>query len=79
MTAGAIDWGQLFELVWAAAAAGIAIAIAFATLIVGATRASDHRRADRGGVAAAFLVLAAVAAVVFAGAVVFGVSIIVSK
>ena len=75
----AIDWGQIFELIWAAAVAGIAVAITFAVLIVGATRASDHRRADRGGVAAAYLVLAGVAAVVFAGGVVFGISIIISK
>lgn len=75
----AIDWGQIFELIWAAAVAGIAVAITFAVLIVGATRASDHRRADRGGVAAAYIVLAAVSAVVFAGGVVFGISIIVSK
>jgi hypothetical protein len=78
MTA-AIDWGQLFELVWASAAGGIVVAVAFAALIVGATRAADHRSADRGGVAAAYLVLAALAAVAFAGAVVFGVSIIVAK
>ena len=78
MTA-AIDWGQIFELIWAAAVSGIAIAIIFAALIVGATRASDHRRADRGGVAAAYIVLAAVSAVVFAGVVVLGISIIVAK
>jgi hypothetical protein len=75
----AIDWGQIFELVWAAAVAGIAVAVTFAVLIVGATRASDHRRADRGGVAGAYIVLAGIAAVVFAGGVVFGISIIVSK
>ena len=75
----AIDWGQIFELIWAAAVAGIAVAVTFAVLIVGATRASDHRRADRGGVAAAYIVLAGVAAVVFAGGVVFGISVIVSK
>ena len=75
----AIDWSQIFELIWAAAVAGIAVAVTFAVLIVGATRASDHRRADRGGVAAAYIVLAGVAAVVFAGGVVLGISIIVSK
>ncbi|HKE81959.1 MAG TPA: hypothetical protein VKB54_21760 [Solirubrobacteraceae bacterium] len=75
----AIDWGQIFELIWASAVAGIAVAVTFAVLIVGATRASDHRRADRGGVAAAYIVLAGIAAVVFAGGVVLGISIIVSK
>jgi hypothetical protein len=79
MTAAAIDWGQLFELVWAGALAGVGVAVAFAALILGATRAADHRRADRARVASAYIVLAAVAAFAFAGSVVFGVWVIVSK
>ena len=79
MTLAAIDWGKLFELVWAAALAGIAVAVIFATLIVGATRASDHRRAGNGSVATAYAALAALAALAFAGGVVFGVSVIVTK
>ena len=79
MTTAAIDWGQLFELVWAGALAGVGVSIAFATLILGATRAADHRRADRARVASAYVVLGAVAAFAFAGSVVFGVYVIVSK
>jgi hypothetical protein len=79
MTTGAIDWGQLFELVWAGALAGIVVSIAFATLILGATRAADHRRADRHRMASAYVVLGALAAFAFAASVVFGVYVIVSK
>jgi Na+/H+-dicarboxylate symporter len=79
MTAAAIDWGQLFELVWASAVAGIAVAIVFATLIVGATRASDCRRSGRDGAATAYVALAAVSALALAAGVVFGISVIVSK
>jgi hypothetical protein len=79
MTTAAIDWGQLFELVWAGALAGIGVSAAFATLILGATRAADHRRAERGRVASAYIVLAALAAFAVAGGVVFGVAVIVSK
>jgi Na+/H+-dicarboxylate symporter len=79
MTVAAIDWGQLFELVWASALAGIAVAIVFATLIVGVTRASDCRRAGRDGAATAYVALAALAALAFAGGVAFGISVIVSK
>jgi uncharacterized membrane protein YidH (DUF202 family) len=79
MTTAAIDWGQLFELVWAGALAGVVVALAFATLILGATRAADNRRAERIREASAYMVMAAVAAVVFAGSVVFGVWVIVSK
>lgn len=79
MTSAAIDWGQLFELVWAGALAGVGVAVSFALLILGATRASDHRRADRARVASAYFVLGAAAAFAFAGSVVFGVYVIVSK
>jgi hypothetical protein len=79
MTFAAIDWGQLFELVWTAALAAVAVSVSFATIIVGATRASDRRRADRAGAATAYLALATVAALVFAGGVVFGISVIASK
>jgi hypothetical protein len=79
MTSATIDWGQLLELVWAAALAGVVVAVSFALLILGATRATDLRRADRGGAATAYLAAAAVAALVFAGSVVFGIWIIVSK
>jgi Na+/H+-dicarboxylate symporter len=79
MTVAAIDWGQLFGLVWASAAAGIAVAIVYATLIVGVSRASDSRRAGRDGAATAYVALAVVAALAFAAGVVFGISVIVSK
>jgi hypothetical protein len=79
MSAAAIDWGQLFELVWAAALAGVAVAVSFSLVILGATRAADHRRADRPRAASAYFVLGALAAFVFAGGVVFGIAVIVSK
>ncbi len=79
MTSAAVDWGQLAELVWAAAAASVAVSVTFATLIVGVTRASDCRRADRAAAATAYLALAAVAGLAFAGDVAFGISVIVSK
>jgi hypothetical protein len=79
MTAAAIDWGQLFELVWASALAGIAVAIVYATLIVGVTRASDYRRAGRDRAATAYVALATFSALLFAAGVAFGISVIVSK
>jgi len=79
MTTAAVDWGQLLELVWASALAGIAVGVIFATLIVGAARASDHRRAGSGAAATAYLALAALAGLAFAAGVAFGISVIVSK
>jgi hypothetical protein len=79
MTTATVDWGQLGELVWASAVAGIAVSAVFSTLIVGLTRASDCRRRGRDAAATAYLALAALAALAFAGGVVFGISVIVSK
>jgi hypothetical protein len=79
MPFAAIDWGKLLELVWASALAGIAVAIVFAVLIFGGTRASDHRRARASATAAGHMALAVVAALAFAGGVVFGIAVIVSK
>jgi hypothetical protein len=79
MISAAVDWGQLLELVWASALAGIAVAVVFAALIVGATRASDHRRAGSGTAATAYLALAALAGIAFAAGVAFGIWVIVSK
>jgi uncharacterized membrane protein len=79
MALAAIDWDKLLELVWAAALSGIVIAAIFATLILGATRASDERRAGNGATAAAYTVLAALAGLAFAAGVAFGISVIVAK
>ena len=79
MPVAAIDWGKLLELVWASALAGIAVAIVFAALILGGTRASDYRRAQEGATAAAYMALAVVALVVFAVAVVVGVTVMLRK
>ena len=79
MTIASIDWNQIFELVWAAAVAGIAVAVSFAVLILDAARAADHRRADRHKTASGYFVLAALAAFTFAGGVVYGISVIVAK
>jgi uncharacterized membrane protein len=79
MPLAAIDWDKLLELVWAAAAAGIAVAIVFATLIHGVTRASDQRREGHAAAAAAYTALAALAALGFMAGVAFGIFVIVSK
>jgi hypothetical protein len=79
MTVAAIDWGKLFELVWASALAGVAVAIVYAALIVGVTRASECRRVGRDGAATAYGALAAIAALAFAGGVAFGIAVIVAK
>jgi hypothetical protein len=79
MTIGAIDAGQLFELAWASALAGIAVAVSFSLVIVGAARAQDCRRHRRAGSATAYAALSIVAAILFLGIAVFAISVITAK
>jgi hypothetical protein len=78
MTAS-IDFGQLFELIWAAALAGVVVAVAFAAALVGFTRSGERRHGGSGGAATAYAVLGFAGTAVFLGAMVFGVEVIVSK
>jgi hypothetical protein len=79
MTPAAIDWGQLLELVWAAALAGVAVAVCFALIILGAARASESRRNDRAAAATAYGALSVIATLVFLGGVAFAVVVISAK
>ncbi len=74
-----IDIGKLFELVWAAALAGLVVSGAFATALVGFTRAGENRQRGSGAAATAYVVLGLVGTAVFFGAMAFGVEVIVAK
>jgi hypothetical protein len=75
----AIDTGQLFELVWASTIAGIAVAVCYSLVIIGAARAEDCRRNRRSGSATAYAALSLVAGAVFLGIAVFAISVITAK
>ena len=75
----AIDVGKLFELVWASALAGVAVAISFSLVIIGAARAEDCRRNRRSGSATLYATLSVVAGFVFLGIAVFGIVVITAK
>jgi hypothetical protein len=75
----AVDTGKLFELVWAALLAGVAVSVLFAVLIVGATRATDLRKAERPAAAGVLLGVSVAAGLACIAAVAFGISVIVSK
>jgi threonine/homoserine/homoserine lactone efflux protein len=75
----AIDAGKLFELVWAAALAGVAVAVCFSLVIVGVARAEDCRRNRRSGSATAYAALSVVAGILFLGIAVFAISVITAK
>ena len=79
MTLAAIDFGKLFELVWAAALAGVVVAGAVSLGLVGFTRAAERRSGGQGAIAAAYGLLGFLGIGTFLGAVVYGISVIVTK
>ena len=75
----ATDTAALLELVWAAPLAALTVTIAWALVIWGSTRAADARRDGRAGLATLHLGVAAIGAVLFTAAVVFGIVVMTSK
>ena len=75
----AIDVGKLFELVWAAALAGVAVGVCFSLVIIGVVRAEDCRRNRRSGSATAYAALSVVSGIAFLGIAVFGIIVITAK
>lgn len=81
MIAGAtkiLDVGQLAQVLEAALIAGIGVSLAFSLVIRGAVRAAEHRHA-RPFAAGLHALVATLAMLVCLGAIVFGVSTMLSK
>jgi len=74
-----VDGEALLEMLWTASLAGLGVTTVYGIAIAGASRAVDLRRNGRPGEATVFAVIAALALVVVAGAVVFGVVVMTSK
>ena len=74
-----IDVGKLFELVWAAALAGVAVAISFSLVILGAARAEDCRRSPTAPRTRSPILNGGFAGIAFLGIAVFGISVITAK
>lgn len=71
-----VDAGGLVELVWASTLGGLVVAVAFAGVIQGMTRAGDARRDGRSLAAAAYGTGAVVALALFLGTIAVGLIII---
>jgi hypothetical protein len=79
MTVFAVDGHLLLQVVWVSALAGVGISVLFSFVILGSAKADDARRAGHGAAAAAFIALAVIAFVLFAGGVVLGVQTMIEK
>jgi len=73
-----VDVGQLAQVIYVALIAGLAVSLAFSLVIRGAVRAGEHRR-TRPLLAAVHALLASAGLLVVAGAIVFGISVMLSK
>ncbi len=78
MVLGAVEFGQIFEVIWVSLVMGVGVTALFAVVIHGSSRAAEARR-DRSGPAAAYGALAAVAMLAFVASVVFGIVVILNK
>jgi len=74
-----VDWSDLLQTIGASIVAGVGITIAFSVVIWGSARFADLRREERPGEAVAAAAVSALAAVVVATGIVFGVVVMTTK
>ena len=79
MLATLVEWDALLKVVWASLAGTVGVTLAFSLAIVGWTGLAESRRNGRALAAGAFAVLGAIALLVCVAAVVFGITLMVSK
>jgi hypothetical protein len=75
----AIDTESLLQLIWVAPLAVATITIAYGLLVIGTVRAFEARRDGRGLAAGAFVAVAVLGAALFGAAIVFGLTVMISK
>jgi hypothetical protein len=74
-----VQAGDIFEVVWVSLAAGVFVCLVFSIVVLGSARSGEARRDGGGAAAMLWGALALIAFAAFAGAVVFGVHIMLSK
>ena len=79
MLASVIEWEALLKVILASLAATVGVTLAFSLAIVGATGLAESRRDGRRAAGVAFTVLAALGLLACAAAVVFGITLMVTK
>jgi hypothetical protein len=77
--ASVVDWDALIQVIWVSLVAGVGVTVLFSLVIFGFGRAGEARRSGDESSALAYGALAVLAMVVFAAAVVFGVTVMLNK
>jgi hypothetical protein len=75
----AVEAGDIHEVVWVSLAAAIFVSSVFSVVVVGSARSAESRRSGRGTSAVVWAGIAVLAFALFAGAVAYGVHIMLSK
>jgi hypothetical protein len=76
---GAVEAGDILEVVWVSLFASVFVSVAFSFVVLGMARSAEAARSGRGTAAIAYAGLALIAFALFAAAVVIGVQIMLSK
>lgn len=71
--------GEIVRVVWSSVLASVLVSVLFAGAVVGLIRASELRRASRGGAAAAYTAAAVVALAICLAAVAYGLILVGQK
>jgi hypothetical protein len=70
---------DILEVVWVSLVAGVVVSISYSCVVLGTARSADARRNGHGSAAVLWGGVALIAFAAFAGTVVFGVHIMLSK
>jgi hypothetical protein len=76
---GAVEAGDIFEVIGVSLAAAVVVSTTFSIVVLGGARSTEARRGGHGTAALVWGALAVIAFAVFAVAVVLGVHIMLSK
>lgn len=71
--------GEIVRVVWSSLLASVLVSVLFSAAVVGLIRAGELRRANRGGVATAYMAAALVALAICLAAVVYGLILVGQK
>jgi hypothetical protein len=74
-----VDIHALLQLVYVSLIAGVGICVVYAVAVIGVTRSSEHRRADRRAASALYAALATIAVAGCGWAMVTGIAIMAKK
>jgi len=75
----AVEAGDLLEVIWVSLVAGVVVSVSYSVVVLGTARSTDARRNHHGTAALVWAGIAVLAFAAFAGVVVYGVHIMLSK